>query len=130
MQQRGQHRCHEVEHRTGCAEPRSNLIAEQLRTQIENADPSQTQMLEERIAEAEENLAYLEQFLWEVPESGIEWYRAHADGVVTAPVNWLYADDAGEGYELIQQYLTGGMRLDELLREIDHKVQMMLLEGN
>ncbi len=103
---------------------------EQLRTQIENADPSQTQMLEERIAEAEENLAYLEQFLWEVPESGIEWYRAHADGVVTAPVNWLYADDAGEGYELIQQYLTGGMRLDELLREIDHKVQMMLLEGN
>lgn len=103
---------------------------EQLRTQIENADPSEVQLLEERLAEGEENLASRESLWWEVPESGIEWYRAHADGVVTAPVNWLYADDAGEGYELIQQYLTGGMRLDELLREIDHKVQMMLLEGN
>ena len=87
-------------------------------------------MLEERLAEGEENLASRESLWWEVPESGIEWYRAHADGVVTAPVNWLYADDAGEGYELMQQYLEGGMGLDEMLREIDHKVQMMLLEGN
>ena len=103
---------------------------EQLRTQIENAGPSEVQLLEERLAEGEENLAERERLWWEVPESSVEWYRAHADGVVTAPVNWLYADNAGEGYELIQQYLTGGMRLDELLREIDHKVQMMLLEGN
>ena len=103
---------------------------DQLRTQIENADPSEVQLLEERLAEGEERLATGDLLWWEIPESSIAWYRAHADGVVTAPVNWLYADDAGEGYELMQQYLEGGMGLDEMLREIDHKVQMMLLEGN
>ncbi|MDO4866612.1 MAG: hypothetical protein Q4C10_08625 [Clostridia bacterium] len=109
-------------------ESRRNL--EQLRAQLESADPSEAQLLEESVAEAEEHLAQMEQFWWEIPESSIEWYRAHAEGVVTAPVNWLYANNGGEGYELISQYLAGGISLDELLREIDHKVQMMMMEGN
>ena len=108
----------------------SRQSLEQLRAQLESADPSETQLLEERVAEAEEHLAQMEKYWWEIPESSIAWYRAHADGVVISPVNWLYANNSGEGYELISQYLDGSMSLDELLREIDHKVQMMMMEGN
>ena len=52
------------------------------------------------------------------------------DHIALAGVEWLYADESGEGWELISQYLQNNISLDEMLTGIDRKVQMMLLEGN
>ena len=45
-------------------------------------------------------------------------------------MNWLYADDSGDAWDLINQYLDGAIGVDELLAGIDRKAQMMMLEGN
>ena len=103
---------------------------EEARVELENADEADKQMLEESINSAEENLAYWEEFGWEVSQREIDWYRSHDDHIVLAGVEWLYADETGEAWELINQYREGGISLDEMLSGIDRKVQMMLLEGN
>lgn len=104
---------------------------EKLRLELESAEPAEVQMLEDEIKTAEENLAYWEEKGWEISGESVEWYRAHAEaGVVVAPVNWLYADDSGEAWELMSQYRDGSISAEEMLRNIDRKVQMMMMEGN
>ena len=103
---------------------------EKAREELANAEPAEKQALEEQIESQEEYLEYLEANAWDCSPAMIKWYREHAEGVVTAPVNWLYTDESGEAWGLMQQYLEGGISADEMLKGIDRKVQMMMLEGN
>ena len=100
------------------------------RAELESADAADAQMLEENVKSQEEALAWYEEKGWDVAQKSIDWYRANAEGAIVAPVNWLYADDSGEASELIYQYYQGTISLDEMLKGIDRKVQMMMLEGN
>ena len=73
---------------------------------------------------------YFEKYGWDVSPTELEWYRSHDDNIVIASVNWLYADESGEAWELMSQYRDGQISAAEMLASIDRKVQMMLLEGN
>ena len=82
------------------------------------------------IRDMEENLEYFDTYGWDVSPREIEWYRAHAENLSLAKVNWLYSDDSGEAWELMNQYREGQISGPDMLAAIDKKVQMMLLEGN
>ena len=88
------------------------------------------QMLEESVAQAQENLDYWDKYGWEVSQRDLDWYRGHDDNRALERVNWLYTDDTGEASNLIMQYMDGAIGIDEMLSGIDRKAQMMRLEGN
>lgn len=100
------------------------------RAQLDEADEADRQMLEEMLTQAEENLHYWENYGWEVSQRDLDWYRGHDDKLLLAGVQWIYADESGEGWQLISQYRDHQISLDEMLAGIDRKVQMMLMEGN
>ena len=101
-----------------------------LKAEYEQASPEEKQSLELEIRNAEENLEYIENNLWDVSPVELEWYRAHDDNIVISNYNWLYSDSVGEATDLIEQYQGGQITVKEMLEGIDKKVQMMLLEGN
>ena len=105
-------------------------LLESTRAELAEADEADRQMLEEMVKEQEEGLAYWEENAWEVSQREIDWYRAHDDAPRVTRVNWLYSDESGEAWDLMQQYREGVISLDEMLAAIDRKVQMMMLEGN
>jgi len=98
--------------------------------QLDEADEADRQMLEESLRSAQENLEYWENYGWDVSQREIDWVRAHDDSLTLERVNWLYADDSGDAWDLINQYLDGAIGVDEMLAGIDRKAQMMMLEGN
>ena len=100
------------------------------KAELADADEADRQMLEENLQQAEENLKYWDEYGWEVSQRDLDWYRGHDDHIALAGVEWLYADESGEAWELISQYMQGKIGMDEMLTGIDRKVQMMLLEGN
>ena len=110
------------------AEARKDMEA--LQAQLEQAEPAQAQQLQDSIDERAQNLETLEKYAWDASPESIAWYRANAEGVVPAPVNWLYAGEEGEAADLLFQYIQGEAGVDETLRAIDRKVQMMMMEGN
>lgn len=103
---------------------------EAARQELAEAEPADRQLLEEQVSDFEENVEYLEENAWEVSERAVAWYRAHDDALHIGRLNWLYADDDGEAWTLMQQYTEGAISIDEMLAAIDRKVQMMKLEGN
>ena len=103
---------------------------EDMRAQLESADPAEKQELEENLRDAEQSLEYWEEYGWEVSQRELDWYRGHDAHITVDRVNWLYADDSGEAWDLISRYYEGGISLEEMLSSIDRKVQMMRLEGN
>ncbi|MBQ3424876.1 MAG: extracellular solute-binding protein [Clostridia bacterium] len=96
----------------------------------ESASQEEKQSLEQEVTSKKREVEDYEANLWDVSPAEIEWYRAHAENVFIAGYNWLYEDEAGEAMEMIDQYREGMLSAGDLLRGIDKKVQMMLLEGN
>ena len=105
-------------------------MLDDLKADLATAEPADQQMIEENIRDMEENLEYFDTYGWDVSPREIEWYRAHAENLSLAKVNWLYSDDSGEAWELMNQYREGQISGPDMLAAIDKKVQMMLLEGN
>ena len=111
-----------------------------LRAAYEKAAADEKQSMELDIQESEKNYAYAEENNWDVSPKELEWYRAHDDNIIISIYNWLYPDtsseeDGGigqgaEAEELIEQYLSGQIDLNDMLAGIDRKVQMRHLEGN
>ena len=100
-----------------------------LREQMETADPEEEQELEDMLRSMEESLENIDRYGWDISQRQIDWYRANAGALSMARFNWLYSDGSGEAWELISQYQAGQISGDEMLAAIDKKVQMMLLEG-
>ncbi|MBQ8108643.1 MAG: extracellular solute-binding protein [Clostridia bacterium] len=103
---------------------------EKARQDLESAEPAQKQMLEEMVQASQESVDYMEENAWDASARQIEWYRAHAQDVVPEPVNWLYSDESGEAWQLMGQYQEGAISVEDMLKGIDRKMQMRLLEGN
>lgn len=101
-----------------------------LKAELEKAEAADRQMIEDSIHDTEQTLTYYEENGWDVGPKDLAWYRAHDEGITIGAFNWLYSDNSGEAYELMQQYRDGQISAEEMLAGIDRKVQMMLLEGN
>ena len=105
-------------------------MLDELKKDLETADAMDKQMIEDSIRDTEETLKYYDDYGWDVGPRDLEWYRAHDEGIALARTNWVYSDDSGEAWELINQYRDGQISAADMLAGIDRKVQMMLLEGN
>ena len=103
---------------------------DELRRQYEAASAEDKQSLEQEITAKEREFEDFNTNLWEVSPTEIEWYRAHDGDLHIGNYNWLYADEAGEATDLIDQYREGQISAADMLAGIDKKVQMMLMEGN
>ena len=112
-----------------------------LRQEYEKAPAEEKQSLEADIQDEEKSYEYAETYNWDVSPREIEWYRAHDDNIIISIYNWLYPDtvdeeDDGnigqnaEASDLMEQYLSGMINLNDMLAGIDRKVQMRRLEGN
>ena len=112
-----------------------------VRKDYESAAADEKQSMEQILRDEEDALKYAEENNWDVSPRELEWYRAHDGNIIVSVYNWLYPDtssseDEGgvgqeaEAEELIEQYLSGQISLNDMLSGIDRKVQMRRLEGN
>ena len=102
-----------------------------LRGELETADPVDVPDIEEQIAETEDMLDYMDRYGWEIPQKDIDWYRAHAQQLTVERYNFLYAaDENGELSDLSEQFLAGKVSAADFLKEVDRKVRMRAREGN
>ncbi len=89
------------------------------------------QMYEDMLRDYQQYMEYIEYDMWEISPYAIEWYRAHDDNIIFEKYHPLYSgESSAEIYDILQQYIGGTMTLEQMLRSIDQKVQMMVLEGN
>ena len=113
-----------------------------LRKEYEKAPAEEKQSLEADIQDEEKSYEYAETYNWDISPKELEWYRAHDGNIIISVYNWLYPDTASdedddgsisqnaEASDLMEQYLSGMINLNDMLSGIDRKVQMRRLEGN
>lgn len=102
---------------------------ERLKQQLEEAEEVDRQSLEEELQRAEEHLADYDRYRYSISERDIAWMQENASYLTIMGPNWLYGDDAGDAYELVQQYAAGKISAEKLMNEIDRKIRMMMMEG-
>lgn len=71
---------------------------------------------------------YMENYAWDVTEESIAEYRKYAQYVMPSRSIGLDGDASETYYEQLQQYMEGNIGADEMLKNIDDKLRMMLLE--
>lgn len=72
---------------------------------------------------------YAEKYSWDASEESIARYRQYAEYLVVSTYFGLNGDNAEELSQQIQQYLDGATDANTLLKNIDKKLRMMLMEG-
>lgn len=102
---------------------------EGLRIDLESAEEIDRQMLEEQVAEYEGFLEEARNDRWEISEEDIAWRDAHREQFRLLPDNWLYSEDSGDAWQLVEQFAAGQLSADRLMGEIDRKLRMMILEN-
>ncbi|MDO4740638.1 MAG: extracellular solute-binding protein, partial [Eubacteriales bacterium] len=105
----------------------------QLTQMLAEAEEAEKQALEESLMYAEQWLVDIEENNWEISPKAIEWYRANDDKIHIAQFNVLYSaetQNTAEISEYIMQYTEQEISAEEMLKGIDSKLQMMILEGN
>ena len=104
---------------------------EMLEKALAEANEEDKQMLEEAIAENERWAEDIDKYYWDISPQAIEWYRAHDDNLNVMGFNVLYSGESySELYTYINQYNEGEISAQEMLVQMDKKLQMMILEGN
>ncbi|MDO4865127.1 MAG: hypothetical protein Q4C10_01115 [Clostridia bacterium] len=100
-----------------------------LQAELETAEPRDRQMLEETLAQWQQDLdAFMESGIWLIPEKKLNWYRAHDDRVIAQSPTWFERDGTGEAGELLRQYDAGLISTREFLASVDQKSRMQALE--
>lgn len=102
---------------------------DRLQAEYASAEDADRQALEEAIANAEENLKDYEQYRYSITEEDIAWLKQYADALTLQGNNWLYSDNSGDAYQLVQQYCEGQLDARKLMDEIGRKIRMMMMEG-
>ena len=87
---------------------------------------SDAQALEALLEEQRQVRERIENWYWIISAESLDWYRAH-DSHLTPDFAGAYEEI--RPYPLIQQYVQGQLSLDELLKSLNDKVQMRMLEG-
>ena len=101
-----------------------------LETQLLNAEEVDKQALE---ATLEEMQGYRDDFeknnRYNASEESIAAYREVAGYMVVSTYLGMDSETSNEYYEQRNQYINGAITLDEFIRNIDQKLQMIVLEG-
>ena len=109
---------------------------EEAKTMLENADEENRSAMEELVQSYEEALASMDDTYWMISPASIDAYRSRQDWI--RPLSYDFTanmvsdgqEGAGGFYDLVEAFARGEISADELLSQIDKKVQMMRLEGN
>lgn len=100
-----------------------------MRAEMEKASDEEKEQWQRQINELEE---YRDEFTetqaWDVTEESIATYRQYGDCLYPTRSMGLEGDAAETYYEQLQQYMEGNISADEMLKNIDDKLRMMLLE--
>lgn len=103
----------------------------QMEAELETAEEVDKPVIEENLRQMRESMETFEkEGSWDVTAEDIEWYRSLSDQLAVQQYNYMYSGDGSETYDLVQQYVEKEMDAATLLKEIDRKVRMMVLEGN
>ena len=106
-------------------------MLDELREELETADPVDVPDIEEQIVEMEKILEDMDRYGWEIPQKDIDWYRAHAEHLAVERYDFLNAaGEDGELSALLEQFSQGKVSPADFLKEVDRKVRMRALEGN
>ena len=106
-------------------------MLDELRGELETADPVDVPDIEEQIADMERVLEDMDRYGWEIPQRDIDWYRAHAEYLTVERYDFLNAaDDDGELSDLSERFMAGKVSAADFLKEVERKVRMRALEGN
>jgi len=100
-----------------------------LREDYEKVSEEYKQQYEEYIKEAEENLENAKN-QWAISPEQIAWYRSYGDHIYAQSYSALYSNEStDELWSVLEQYFAGMLNYKEMLKQIDKKLQMMILEG-
>ena len=102
---------------------------DQLNDQLAKAADVDKQELETALQEAQKSMEDLQNNRYSISDKDIEWIAAHRAELRISGNDWLYSDDGGDAYSLIQQYMDGQIDANRLMKEIDRKVRMRIMEG-
>ncbi len=102
---------------------------DQLNDQLAKAADVDKQELETALQEAQKSMEDLQNNRYSISDKDIEWIAAHRAELRISGNDWLYSDDGGDAYSLIQQYMDGQIDASRLMKEIDRKVRMRIMEG-
>ena len=104
-----------------------NLAAVQ--KSLEEAEEVDRQMLEMQLENAKEYLERCKEIKYSISPEDIAWLQANRENLIVEGSNWLYSGDDGDAWDLVQQYVYGQIDAERLMKEIDRKIRMMLMEG-
>lgn len=102
---------------------------EKQKAEYETAETVDKQAIQEYITSLEETISTYSRYQYDVSPEAIEWIHEHMPMFAVQGENWLYSDDSGEAYELVNQYIEGQLDARKLMDAIGKKIQMMLMEG-
>lgn len=109
-------------------------LVEEMRAAYEAAKGTENEKaMELELQNAEQSLEFRKQFEWSVTEEDISAYRAIYDMLVINKGNVFY-DGGGEQTQelatLVQRYLDKQIEPEQMVKELDKKIRMMMMEGN
>lgn len=100
--------------------------------ELETAEEADRQSLQESIDTQTRNLERNRRNGWMIDPESLAEYRALAPRIRLNSESLFFGyDDAAmeETWKVLQRYAEGQVKLDEMLREMDKKLQMIFLEG-
>ena len=101
-----------------------------LEAQLENAEEVDKQALEAELKEMKDSReSYEKDSRYTASEESIAAYREAAQYMTVGMYMGMDSETASEYYAQQNQYLNGAITLDEFIRNIDQKLQMIVLEG-
>ncbi len=110
-----------------------NKWLEEAKKNYEEAeDEDEKDMWAESVEQYQKELDQVDESYWEYSEKGIQLYNERVK--VIKPVLYdsltLVDEDGNSIYNIIWGYMEGTISMDDMLSQIDKKVQMIRLEGN
>lgn len=103
---------------------------ESMQAELEKASEDEKESWQEQLTEWEGYLTDFEKNgAWEASEESIAAYRVYAKYLVASEYFGMDDSNAGEFYDQVQQYLDGTIDKATMLKNIDKKLKMMLMEG-
>lgn len=101
-----------------------------MKAEMEKAEDEETRdMWQQQIDEMQTwRDEYTENYAWDVSEESIAFYRQYAPYIWPARAMGLEGEASETYYDQIWQYIEGNITHDEMLKNIDDKLRMMLME--
>ena len=96
---------------------------------LDEAEEVDRQMMEMQLESAKENLERCKGMKFSISSEDIAWLQTNRENLIVEGSNWLYSGDDGDAWELVQQYVYGQIDAERLMKEIDRKIRMMMMEG-